>query len=88
MADDPKDNDQSDASEKSGDQIDASKRRLFRHAIYIPPIVIGAVILNDAGCGAPASCNPSTCNPNQQCGPNTCNPVINPCGPQSCNPAN
>jgi len=75
------------------DKIDASRRRLLRVAVYVPPAVLGAVALNQTACQPaspcnPTSCGPTNCSPSGTCGPNSCNPVINPCNPQSCNPSN
>jgi len=70
------------------DKIDATRRRLLRVAVYVPPAVLGAVALSQSAC-QPASppCAPqSGCNPGGSCGPNSCNPIVNPCAPQNCNP--
>jgi hypothetical protein len=75
-----------DSDEPKDEKIDEARRRLMRFAVYTPPVIIGIISLNNAGCAPPVSCDPVKCQPNSQCGPTTCNPVINPCAPQSCNP--
>jgi len=46
--------------------VDAARRRLLGMALYVPPVVIGAISLAQAGCQpAPCSCapNPMACPP-------------------------
>lgn len=70
--------------------INRARRRLLAKAVYVPPIVIGVISLQQAGCQQgpscqPVTCNPATCNPNV----NPCQPDVNPCGPNTgCNPDN
>ncbi len=49
------------------EKLDATRRRLLRNALYIPPAVIGAVSLLE-GC-AVGSCAPATCTPSKTCHP-------------------
>jgi hypothetical protein len=54
--------------------VDRARRRLLKYAAYVPPTVIGALSLSDAGC-QPASCGPDNCQPNgAPCGPDNCPP--------------
>lgn len=62
--------------------IDRARRRLLSKAAYVPPIVIGIISLQQAGCQAAPSCTPANCTP-----PQPCQPDVNPCSPNTgCNP--
>lgn len=64
------------------DRIDRARRRLLAKAAYVPPIVIGIISLQQAGCEVSPSCVPANCVP-----PQPCQPDANPCGPNTgCNP--
>jgi len=64
------------------DKADVARRKLLKIGIYMPPAIIGSLVLTQG-------CQPASCNPTQTpCGPTNCHPVINPCGPQQCNPQN
>jgi hypothetical protein len=63
--------------------INRARRRLLAKAIYVPPVVIGVISLQQSGCQASPSCQPRTCSP----ATNPCQPDINPCAPNTgCNP--
>ncbi len=51
-----KKNDQNDA----GKPVNEARRRLLRMAVYVPPVVLGAITLSQAGCQPepPCSCAP------------------------------
>lgn len=57
--------------------VDQTRRRLLGMAKYVPPVVLGVISLQQAGCQPGPSCNPSGCNPNGgPCGPGgMCMPV-------------
>jgi len=73
----------SDPNPKDPERVNRARRRLLDMAVYVPPIVLGIVALQQAGCQAAPSCNPGTCSPSTQ----PCSPDNNPCGPNvGCNP--
>ena len=61
------------------DSIDTVRRKLLKLTVYVPPAIIGTMLVSregwaQASCN-PASCNPATgCNPGPTCGPATCKP--------------
>lgn len=64
---------------ESSDVERLSRRKLLRAALYVPPAIIGSLLLTkDAGA------QPISCVPNTGCQP-SCRP--SQCGPQICNPA-
>jgi hypothetical protein len=72
---------------ETDEPVDRARRRLLARAVYVPPVVIGIISLQQAGCQpGPSGCTPSTpCNPTI----NPCQPGVNPCSPNTgCNPDN
>jgi hypothetical protein len=67
------------ADEQAADDAErVSRRKLLRAALYIPPAIIGSLLLTREARADTPSCPPSTgCQPN--CGPSTC-------GPDTCKP--
>ena len=67
------------------ESIDRARRRLLGMAKYVPPVIVGIISLQQAGCQPAPSCGPNTapCAPNgNPCGPDTpCGPNGGPCGP-------
>ena len=57
--------------------IDRARRRLLGMAKYVPPVIVGIISLQQAGCQPQPSCGPAV---------NPCNPNGNPCNPDNCNP--
>jgi len=47
--------------------VDAARRRLLGMALYVPPVVLGAISLSQAGCQPDPNCscepNPASCPP-------------------------
>ena len=51
--------------------VDHSRRRLLGMVKYVPPVVLGVISLQQAGCQPGPSCMPQACGPNGgPCGPN------------------
>jgi hypothetical protein len=70
---------------QTDEPIDRARRRLLAKAAYVPPVVIGIISLQQAGCQVSPSCPPRTCSPATQ----PCQPDINPCAPNTgCMPDN
>ncbi|HUH05368.1 MAG TPA: hypothetical protein VML75_25400 [Kofleriaceae bacterium] len=61
-------------TESDEPNLDRARRRLLKYAVYVPPVVIGALSLAQSGC-QPASCGPANCGPSgTPCGPGNCPP--------------
>jgi len=68
---------------KSSDRepLDRARRRLLTKAVYVPPLILGIISLEQSGCAPAPSCNPQSCHPhNAPCNPDNCNPNV------GCNP--
>jgi hypothetical protein len=66
------------SADAADDDLQRARRRLLKMALYVPPAVIGTLLVGRVALAA--SCAPNAgCSPN--CAPNaTCNPHT-PCGP-------
>lgn len=62
---------------ESAESINRARRRLLGMAKYVPPAIVGIIVLQQAGCQPLPSCGPGT---------NPCGPNGNPCGPDTCPP--
>ena len=49
-----------DQNEQAAKPVNEARRRLLRMAVYVPPLVLGAITLSQAGCQPepPCSCAP------------------------------
>src|SRR5690349_11166649 len=71
--------------------VDRARRRLLGMAKYVPPVIVGIISLQQAGCQPAPSCGPSVnpCGPNgNPCGPDQPCVPDQPCMPDNCNPNN
>ena len=46
-----------------------ARRALLKLSVYVPPAIIGTLMLGSQHAAAQTSCNPAGCKPATQCGP-------------------